>query len=159
MQGHNKGLSWNCFLVPWIFGIFVPLITLEPSKECFAFSIISVGQRMIFVFREISEAQLVNSKDVCRSIICCFVFSLTRCLHVSPNPSMPPFPWDVALKSYSVSCFIKHVEQLMYLCLKCCPAPSVLKYFLFTAISGWSFLNLSEVLFRKTIVAYLSWLT
>ena len=91
----------------------LPLIIQELSSVGFAFSIISVVQWIILILGQISEAQLANSQDVSGSIICAF-FSLMRDLHVPPNPSISPFPCDVALKSHSFSCFIKLIEQIVY---------------------------------------------
>ena len=66
-------------------------------------------QWIILILGQISEAQLANSKDVCESKMCA-VFSLMPRLHVPPHPSKPPFPCDVALKSHSISSFIKLTE-------------------------------------------------
>ena len=131
----------------------IPLIIQELSRAGFAFSIISVGLWIILILGQISEAQLANSKDVCGSIIRARVFSLTRRLRVPPNPSMSPFPRDVALKSHSISSFIKVIEQIVYFCLKCWPALSLLKYFLVMVMSGWRILNLSEICSGKTNTA------
>ena len=77
----------------------LPLIIQELLSAGFAFSIISVGQWIVLILGQISEAQLANSKDVCGSTICALVFSLMCHLHVPPNLSVSPFPCDVALKS------------------------------------------------------------
>ena len=59
----------------------LPLIIKELSSGNFAFSMISVEQLiiLILILGQISEAQLANSNDVCGSVICAFVFSLTHC--------------------------------------------------------------------------------
>ena len=100
----------------------------------FAFSIISVGQWIILILGQISEVQLASSKDVSGSTMCALVFAFMHCLHIPPNPSISPFPCDVALKSHSISSFIKLIEQIVYFCLKCWPALSFLKYFLVMVI-------------------------
>ena len=144
--------KWNNFLVPGNCGMVLSMIIQELSQVGFTFSIISIGQWIIVILGQISETQLANSKGVCD-----LVFSLMHCLHVPPNASMWPFPCDMALKSHSISPLIKFMERIVYFCLKCLQAPSLLNYFLVMVMLGWRYLNLSEICSRKTNTAYLSW--
>ena len=124
-QSVNLMKKWNTFLVPGSCGMVLPLIIQELLRVGFAFSLISVGQWIILILGQISEVQLANTKDVNGSKLCA-LFSLSYTLFTcTPNPSMSLFPCDVALKSHSFYSFIKLVEQIVYFCLKCWPAPSL----------------------------------
>ena len=98
----------------------LPLIIKELSSGNFAFSMISVEQLiiLILILGQTSEAQLANSNDVCGSVICAFVFSLTHCWYVTPNATMSPFPCDDALNPTQFLLSSNSLNRLRVLLLK-----------------------------------------